>query len=215
LCVAAGARNEHAAARHKNLIPAQRGAKRGQGRNGINGKAPRSGRGPVYAGFNLDPAPRSASARSPAYRARTTKSLRQALHRFLARKALSYLFKNVSRPKREGLADLQFKLLSVGSQGDPNMMIYTNEGGRERAVPSVRRAINPSSSPYTRRSQNQGLCQRQRGIFELRAGSIADPALGPWHARWPSATGRSLSAGRRPPPAAVCPACSRRPRRSF
>ena len=130
LCVAAGARNEHAAARHKNLIPAQRGAKRGQGRNGINGRAPRSGRGPVYAGFNLDPAQRSAYR---GHRLATERGRQKAYAKlyvaFWRVKRQATFFKNVSRPKREGLADLQFKLLSVGSQGDPNMMIYTNEGG--------------------------------------------------------------------------------------
>ena len=51
----------------------------------------------------------------------------QDLRRFLARKPSSYLFlRTFLSPKREGLANLQFKLLSVGSQGDPNMMIYTN-----------------------------------------------------------------------------------------
>ena len=91
-----------------------------------------------------------------AYRALTTKRLRQDLRRFVARKPLSYLFfKNVSRPKREGLADLQFKLLSVGSQGDPNRMIYTNEGGgNERYHLYVGQLAYPRASPYTRRSQN-------------------------------------------------------------
>jgi hypothetical protein len=55
-----GARNEHAAAKRKISLPRERGAKLGQGRNGITGRDPRSGRVPVYAGFNLDPAERSA-----------------------------------------------------------------------------------------------------------------------------------------------------------
>ena len=33
-----GARNEHAAAKHKISLPRERGAKLGQGRNGINGR---------------------------------------------------------------------------------------------------------------------------------------------------------------------------------
>ena len=39
------------------------------------------------------------------------------------------LFWNVSRPKREGFVDPQFRLLSVGSIWlDPNIVIYANEG---------------------------------------------------------------------------------------
>jgi hypothetical protein len=44
-----------------------------------------------------------------------TKTLRRDLRSVLARN--SFFFWNVSRPKREGLVDPQFKLLSVGSIG--------------------------------------------------------------------------------------------------
>src|SRR5260370_13589019 len=37
---------------------------------------------------------------------------------FLSVKLCSHFFRNVSRPKREGYTDLQFKLLSVGSWWD-------------------------------------------------------------------------------------------------
>jgi hypothetical protein len=47
-----------------------------------------------------------------------TKILLQDLRSVLARKSFAVLlFWNVSRPKREGLIDPQFKLLSVGSIG--------------------------------------------------------------------------------------------------
>jgi hypothetical protein len=47
-----------------------------------------------------------------------TKILRRDLRCVLARKSFAViLFWNVSRPKREGLVDPQFKLLSVGSIG--------------------------------------------------------------------------------------------------
>ena len=49
--------------------------------------------------------------------------------RFASCKSLVVLlFWNVSRPKREGFVDPQFKLLSVGSIWlDPNIMTYANE----------------------------------------------------------------------------------------
>jgi hypothetical protein len=111
-----GARNEHAAAKHKISLPQERVAKLGQGRNGINGKAPRSGRGPVYAGFDLDPAERSALGGNRLPSADDKKTRAQIYAAFKrANLLLKLLFWNVSRPKREGLADLQFKLLSVSS----------------------------------------------------------------------------------------------------
>ena len=50
-----------------------------------------------------------------------TKTLRRDLRSVLARN--SFFLWNVSRPKREGLVDPQFKL-----RLDPNIMIYANEG---------------------------------------------------------------------------------------
>src|SRR2546429_9649442 len=56
LCLrcAAGARYERTAAKRKPWLPPRCAAKLGQARNEINGRDPRSGKGPVYVGFELD-----------------------------------------------------------------------------------------------------------------------------------------------------------------
>jgi hypothetical protein len=71
------------------------------------------GRPPVYAGFDLDP---SAAERSRLQGVGDQKALAEiytAVER--ANLCSDFFFWNVSRPKREGLGDLQFNLLSVGS----------------------------------------------------------------------------------------------------
>jgi hypothetical protein len=128
---AAGARHERTAARRQTLVTAGRAARRAQARNGINGRDPRSGRATVYAGFDLEPAERSAYRDAP--QRAEGKTLRQPLRGLRRAKFFSAPFlANVSRQKHEGFDDLQFNLLSA-SAGYPGPAAHKMSSTKQRA----------------------------------------------------------------------------------
>src|SRR4029077_10040148 len=81
-------------------------------------------------------------------------------------------------------------LLSVGLLVRPNIMIYANEGGRERAVQSLLWAFRTQRPARTRAVPKWFLFKPSRLVFVPYSMPVVDQVLELWLVLWPRATDR-------------------------